>query len=71
MGKIFPDEVVRNIYSYDPTYKEHVDKVLKQMMAHCFIYNCHLCIRNEIIVIAIVKCAKLISSTVTRFITMK
>ena len=45
MDEIFPDEVIRNIYNYDPTYKEHFDKVLKQMMAHCFIYNCHKCFK--------------------------
>ena len=45
MGKMFPDGVVRTIYSYYPTYKEHFDKVLKQMMAHCFIYNCHKCFK--------------------------
>ena len=66
-----PVEVIRTIYSYGPTYNKHFDKVLKQMMAHCFIYNCNLCIQNAIIVIAIVKCVKLISSHVTRFITMK
>ena len=37
MDNSFPDEVIRHIYSYDPTYKAHFDKVLKQMMRHCFI----------------------------------
>ena len=41
MDKLFPDEVVRHIYKYDSTYKVKSDKVLKQMTAHCFIYNCH------------------------------
>ena len=46
MDKIFPDDVIRNMYKYDPTYKKkHVDKVLKQMMAHCFVYNCHKCFK--------------------------
>ena len=46
MGKICPDEVIINIYKYDPTHKTtHVDKVSKQMMAHCFIYNCHKCFK--------------------------
>ena len=40
MGNL-PVEIIRNIYSYDPTYKGHFDKVLKQMRCHCFIYNCH------------------------------
>ena len=39
-----PVEVIRQVYSYDPTYKEHVDKVVKQMMCHCVIYNCHKCL---------------------------
>ena len=46
MGNVFPDEVIRNIYSHDPTYKEHVGKVLKQMLAHCFIYDCHKCFKQ-------------------------
>ena len=46
MDKLFPEEVIRNIYSYNPTYKEHVDKVLKQMVAHCFIYSCHCCMNT-------------------------
>ena len=40
-----PVEVIRRIYSYDSTDKEHVDRVLKQMMAHCFIHNCHKCVK--------------------------
>ena len=34
-----PTTIIQHIYSYDPTYKDKPDKVLKQMMAHCFIYN--------------------------------
>ena len=45
MGKLFPDEVIVHIYKYDPTYKTHFDKVLKQLMAHCFIYNYHQCFK--------------------------
>ena len=45
MNKLFPEEVIRNIHKYDPTYKEHCDKVLKQMMCCCFIYNCHKCFK--------------------------
>ena len=41
-----PVGVIRNIYSYDPTYKEHFDKVLKQMVAQCFIYHCHFCMNR-------------------------
>ena len=38
-------EVIRQIYEYDSTYKNKFDKVLKQMMAHCFIYNCRICFK--------------------------
>ena len=41
-----PVEVIRQIYSYDPTYKEHIDKVLKPSMCHCFIYNCRKCFKQ-------------------------
>ena len=40
-----PLEVIGNIYSCDPTCKQLFDKVLKQMMAHCFSYNCHFCFK--------------------------
>ena len=40
-----PIEVIRQIYEYDNTFKIKFDKVLQQMMAHCFIYNCHICFK--------------------------
>ena len=40
-----PIEVLRHIYEYDNTFKIKFDKVLKQMMAHCFIYNCRTCFK--------------------------
>ena len=43
MDKIFPDEVIRNIYKYDCSYKEIFDKVLIQLNMHCFIYRCSEC----------------------------
>ena len=42
---ILPIEVIRNIYEYDSTYNIKFDKVLKQLSAHCFIYNCHRCFK--------------------------
>ena len=36
-------EVIRQIYEYDNTFKIKFDKVLKQLTAHCFIYNCRIC----------------------------
>ena len=38
-----PIEVIRTIYEYDNTYKIKFGKVLKQMMAHMFIYRCCIC----------------------------
>ena len=38
-----PVEGIRRIYEYGSTSKIKFDKVLKQMMAHCFIYNCRIC----------------------------
>ena len=35
-----PIEVLRKIYEYNNIYKIKFDKVLEQLMAHCFIYNC-------------------------------
>ena len=34
---------VRQIYSYDPTYKDIFDKVLISLKIHCFIYRCSEC----------------------------
>ena len=36
-------EVIRKIYEYDSTFKIKFEKVLKQLAAHCFIYNCRIC----------------------------
>ena len=33
------------MYEYDSTYKVNFDRLLKQMTAHCFIYNCHKCFK--------------------------
>ena len=38
-----PIEDIRQTYEYDNTFNIKFDKVLKQMMAHCFIYNCRIC----------------------------
>ena len=38
-----PFEVIRQIYSYDPTYKYTLDKVLISLKVHCFIYRCSEC----------------------------
>ena len=40
-----PVEVIRKICSYDSTYKIKFDKVLKQLTAHCFIYNSRICFK--------------------------
>ena len=38
-------EVIRQIYEYDNTFNIKSDKVLKQLTAHCFIYNCRICFK--------------------------
>ena len=40
-----PSNIIQHIYEYDNTYNIKVDKVLKQLSAHCFIYNCHKCFK--------------------------
>ena len=42
-----PFEVIRQIYSYDPTYKQHFDNVFEFLEKyHCFIYRCDQCCRH-------------------------
>ena len=45
MGDIFPDEVIRNTYTYDGTYNNIFGKVLLQLNMHCFIYGCSECFK--------------------------
>ena len=40
-----PIEIIRRIYEYDPTYREMVDKSLKQLRWYCFIYRCSECVK--------------------------
>ena len=40
-----PSTIIQHIYEYDNTYEIKFDKVLKQLMAHCFIYNCRTCFK--------------------------
>ena len=40
-----PSNIIQLIYEYDNTYTIKFDKVLKQLSAHCFIYNCHKCFK--------------------------
>ena len=40
-----PAEVIRKIYEYDSTYKIKFGKVLAQLTAHIFIYNCRICFK--------------------------
>ena len=35
----------QHIYGHDNTYTIKIDKVLNQLSAHCFIYNCHKCFK--------------------------
>ena len=40
-----PSNIIQHIYEYDNTCKIKFDKVLKQLSAHCFIYNSHKCFK--------------------------
>ena len=44
-----PSNIIQPIYIYiyehDNTYNIKFDKVLKQLSAHCFIYNCQMCFK--------------------------
>ena len=40
-----PSNIIQHIYEYDNTYNIKFGKVLKQLSAHCFIYNCHKCFK--------------------------
>ena len=41
-----PSNIFQHIYEYDNTYKIKFGEVLKQLSAHCFIYNCHKCFKT-------------------------
>ena len=40
-----PSTIAQHIYEYANTYKIKFGKVLKQMMAHIFIYRCCICFK--------------------------
>ena len=40
-----PSNIIQLMYEYDNTYNIKFDKVLKQLSARCFIYNCHKCFK--------------------------
>ena len=40
-----PSNIIQHIYENDNTYKEKFGKVLKQLTANCFIYNCRICFK--------------------------
>ena len=41
-----PFQVVRQVYSYDPTYKYMFYKALISLEVHCFVYRCDRCCRH-------------------------
>ena len=41
-----PSTIIQHIYEHDNAHKIKFDKVLKQLSAHCFIYNCHKCFKS-------------------------
>ena len=42
-----PSTIIQHIYEYDHIYNIKFDKVLKQLSAHCFIYNCSECFKQR------------------------
>ena len=40
-----PNDIIRNIYGYDSTYRESFDKTLRQLRAFCFVYRCSECFK--------------------------
>ena len=65
-----PSTIIQHIYEYDNTYEIKFCKVLKQLSAHCFIYNCHKCFKpwNNYYCYCLVK---LILNTATKYFTMR
>ena len=41
-----PSTVTQHMYEYHNTYTIKFGKVLTQLSAHCFIYNCHKCFKS-------------------------
>ena len=40
-----PNDIIRNIYEHDSTYKEQFDKTLRQLRVFCFVYRCSECFK--------------------------
>ena len=40
-----PNDIIRNIYEYDNTYRESFDKTLRQLRVFCFVYRCSECFK--------------------------
>ena len=40
-----PNDIIRNIYGYDSTYRESFDKTLRQLRVFCFVYRCSECFK--------------------------
>ena len=40
-----PNDIIRNIYGYDSTYRESFDKALRQLRVFCFVYRCSECFK--------------------------
>ena len=41
-----PSAIVQKIYEYDPTYKEKLDKTLRQLRCYAHIYRCDECFEH-------------------------
>ena len=40
-----PNDIIRNIYEYDNTYRDQFDETLIQLRCHCLIYRCEICFK--------------------------
>ena len=40
-----PSTIIQHVYEHVHTYNIKVDKVIKQLSAHCFIYGCSECFK--------------------------
>ena len=44
MNKL-PNDIIRNIYEYDSTYRDQFDKTLRQLRCFCLIHRCEICFK--------------------------
>ena len=40
-----PNDIIRNIYEYESTYRDQFDETLRQLRCFCFVYRCSECFK--------------------------